>query len=76
MPAAVQPGVPARRFSFDLAFGELVFEGDMQGFPIEQVRFTDAEDQNIWDSSRLYIDGASWVWRYAVGVCRAYTEQT
>ncbi len=48
----------------------------MQGFPIEQVRFTDAEDQNIWDSSRLYIDGASWVWRYAVGVCRAYTEQT
>jgi hypothetical protein len=31
------------------------------------LRFTGAADQNIWDFPRLYVNGSSWVWIYAVG---------
>lgn len=63
------------RFTFTLAFGEgLQFEIEMPGLPIEKVRWTGAADQDIWDYPRLYVDGSSWVWKYAVNVCRVYTD--
>lgn len=43
-----------------------IIEIQMPGIPLEKVRFTGAEDQNIWHYPRLYKDGSSWVWQYAV----------
>lgn len=57
------------RFTFALAFGDVSFEIEMPGVPVERVRYTGADDQNIWDYPRLYVDGSSWVWRYAVAAC-------
>lgn len=44
-------------------------EVQMPGVALDRVRFVGADSQNIWDFPRLYIDGSSWVWKYAVNVC-------
>ena len=41
-------------------------EIQMPGLPLEKVRYVDSEDQNIWDFPRLYVDGSSWVWKFAL----------
>jgi hypothetical protein len=46
-------------------------EIEMPGLPLAQVRYMGDEGQNIWDFPRLYVDDASWVWKYAI---RAVTE--
>jgi hypothetical protein len=58
---------PDGRFSFALTLDGRECEVDMPGIPIDRVRFTGAADQNIWDFPRLYVNGSSWVWIYAVG---------
>jgi hypothetical protein len=39
---------------------------DMPGLPLDQVRYMNEADQNIWHFPRLYVDGSSWVWCYAI----------
>ena len=41
-------------------------EVQMPGWPLERVRYMQAEDQNIWDFPRLYVGGCSWVWCYGL----------
>ena len=43
---------------------------EMPGWPLERVRYTGDDDQNIWHFPRLYVDGDSWVWKYAVSQLR------
>jgi hypothetical protein len=58
------------RFAFELAMADgRTIEIQMPGLPVERVRYLDAEGQNIWDFPRLYVDGSSWVWKYALGAC-------
>ena len=38
---------------------------EMPGLPLSQVRFID-DDQNPWQCTRLYVDGSSWLWKYAL----------
>jgi hypothetical protein len=40
----------------------------MPGLLLSQVRYTGDGYQNIWDYPRLYVDGDSWVWKYAIEV--------
>lgn len=39
---------------------------EMPGLPIAQVRYMGVDGQNIWHFPRLYVDGSSWVWLYAI----------
>lgn len=41
----------------------------MPGLFLSDVRYIANENQNIWDFPRLYVDGSSFVWKYALGVC-------
>lgn len=41
-------------------------EIEMPGLPVEQVRYVGEDNQNIWDFPRLYVDGSSWVWEFAL----------
>jgi hypothetical protein len=41
----------------------------MPGLPLDRVRFTGEGNQNIWDFPRLYVDGSSWIWGYALDIC-------
>jgi hypothetical protein len=44
----------------------------MPGLPLDQVRYTDLPTQDIWNYPRLYVDGSSWVWFFAVqSACEA-----
>jgi hypothetical protein len=36
---------------------------------LEKVRYLDSENQDIFNFPRLYVDGSSWVWKYALNVC-------
>ena len=79
--AAITPDTPATfdpaclgtdgdgRFTFVLirADGTTVAV-DMPGLPLDRVRYMGAGVQNIWDFPRLYIDGSSWIWAYAINI--------
>lgn len=47
-----------------------VADVEMPGWPLERVRYTGENGQNIRDFPRLYVDGSSWVWKYAVSDLR------
>lgn len=57
------------RFGFVLRHGGRETEIEMPGLPVKQVRYV-SDKQNIWDYPRLYVDGSSWVWRYALNSAR------
>jgi len=54
------------RFAFLLWKGTRCHTIQMPGLELSKVRYTDEENQNIWDYPRLYVDGSSWVWKFAV----------
>lgn len=43
-------------------------EIEMPALPLENVRYLGLENQNIFHFPRLYVDGSSWVWMYALNV--------
>ena len=53
------------RFGFLVYYEDVRHEVDMPGLPLENVRYLN-ETQNIWHFPRLYVDGSSWVWKFAV----------
>lgn len=63
------------RYAFALAMADgRSIEIQMPGLPVERVRFLGEEGQNIWDFPRLYVDGSSWVWQFALSVCEPEGE--
>lgn len=54
------------RWTFKLIVGTRSTEVAMPGLPGERVRWLDEPGQNIWDFPRLYVDGSSWVWQFAL----------
>jgi len=63
LPVADEDG----RFGFTLFLGKASHNIEMPGLPIEKVRYLGSEHgQNIWHFPRLYVDGSSWVWCFAV----------
>lgn len=56
------------RFGFRVLWGNKEWEVEMPGLPLERVRWLGSEGQNIWDFPRLYLDGSSWVWKYAMEI--------
>jgi|SRR5690606_24333210 len=54
------------RHLYILDNGKMEHEIEMPAIPLENVRYLDLEGQNIWDFPRLYVDGSSWVWMYAI----------
>lgn len=45
---------------------KLEYEIEMPSLPLNQVRYMEEKEQNIWDYPRLYLNGSSWVWKYAL----------
>lgn len=54
------------RFVFKLIHKNISYEIGMVGENIESVRYIDGYTQNIWNYPRLYVDGNSYVWIYAL----------
>jgi hypothetical protein len=53
------------RFGFIVKREDVTHEIEMPGLPLEKVRYLN-DSQTIWHFPRLYVDGSSWVWKYAV----------
>jgi hypothetical protein len=63
------------RYGFDLLWQDKTVEIQMPGWELERVRFTGAEGQNILNFPRLYVDGNSWAWKFAINcTVGAFTE--
>jgi hypothetical protein len=56
------------RFGFVLTLNDMRVEMEMPGIPLENVRYLGIPGQNIWDFPRLFVDGSSWVWKFAIAV--------
>ena len=42
---------------------------NMPALSLDKVRYIQGTDQSIWDFPRLYVDGSSWIWCFALGMC-------
>lgn len=57
------------RYLFTLKTGEIEHEVEMPGIALEAVRYLGREHgQDPWDFPRLYVDGSSWLWAFALDV--------
>lgn len=54
------------RFGFVLELKDKRVEIEMPGIPLENVRYLGLPEQDIWNFPRLYVDGSSWVWMFAL----------
>lgn len=58
------------RYAFEVAMADgRTIEIQMPGLPVERVRFMGEDGQNIWHFPRLYVDGSSMVWEFALSAC-------
>lgn len=55
------------RYTFRLRRGRKTCVVTMPGLRASQVRYLRSTDQNIWDFPRLYVNGSSYVWDFAIG---------
>lgn len=66
------------RFAFEITvpggerFGTISI--DMPGIPLDKVRYL-GRPQDIWNFPRLYVDGSSWVWCFAVNRVREWLKE-
>lgn len=58
------------RFAFKVWYMDTASVIQMPGLLLDRVRFTGAPEENIWHYPRLYVDGSSWVWKYATSQAR------
>jgi hypothetical protein len=56
------------RYPYRLRLGERDCKVDMPGLPLECVRYQSG--MNPWQFPRLYVEGNSWLWVYAVNQAR------
>lgn len=58
------------RFKFRIRLDGKGTSVEMPGLPLERVRFMGAEGQSAWNFPRLYVDGSSWLWEFAIRMVR------
>lgn len=63
------------RHSYRIFSDEISHEIDMPAIPLEEVRYLGVDGQNIWHYPRLYVDGSSLVWKYALNMCFRLEEE-
>lgn len=67
--AAVDKGYEAGhdgRYPFAVTVDGTRHVVEMPGLPADEVTFRGDPGQNAWDYPRLYVNGSSWLWKYAV----------
>jgi hypothetical protein len=62
---ARKPGLDGR-WEFTIRHGKHKCVVDMPGRALYRVRWMKEPGQDIWEFPRLYVDGSSWVWLFAI----------
>ncbi len=58
------------RYVFELVRGQRSTTVSMPAYPLDKVRILHNDGQNPWSFPRLYVDGSSWLWCFAVDNAR------
>ena len=66
----LDPAIDDGRKGFDLEYDGRHVQVAMPGLMLEQVRWMEGHSQDIWQFPRLYVDGDSWVWFFALNAVR------
>lgn len=63
-------------FALDIEKGSLErrIRVDMPGLPLEKVRYLESS-QDAWAFQRLYLDGSSWLWKFAVNLSQVERDE-
>ncbi len=61
------------RLAYELKLGQRTVEVQMPGVPIDKVRY-DKDKQDAFDFPRLYVDGSSWWWEFAISIVKDRLE--
>lgn len=62
--------IESGRYDYRIEYRGKHADVSMPGCALERVRFTGAATENIWNFLRLYVNGNSWIWKYALEVTR------
>jgi len=54
------------RYGFRLNHSKRHVFIEMPGIALDRVRYVHAKGQDAWDFPRLYVNGSSWLWEFAV----------
>lgn len=60
------------RFGFRVWTNDKVATVEMPGLPEDRVRYRSLPGQNVFHFPRLYINGSSWLWGFAVDILYSY----
>ena len=63
------------RFGFLIDVDGVAVTVGMPGWPLDEVRYLAHDDQDIWDFPRLWVDGSSWLWNYALSAVESTVER-
>lgn len=58
------------RYTFLLVRGARETTVSIPAYPLAKVRILEGDGQNAWDFPRLYVDGNSWLWCFALNQAR------
>jgi hypothetical protein len=50
------------------------FEVQMPGLPLDEVNYGARSGDSAWEFPRLYVDGSSWLWQFAIEACKPPEE--
>lgn len=59
-------GPEGGRWTCLVDFDGTTVEIGMPGLPLKEVRYVDPAEQDLWDFPRLYVNGSSWFWMFAL----------
>jgi hypothetical protein len=68
--AAAQDDHERGYYGFRLQHPRRKIDVDIPGIPLIQLRYLGLPEQNAWHFQRLYVDGNSWLWEFAISITR------
>jgi hypothetical protein len=56
-------------YGFDVVYDSVAVPVLMPGLPVEHLRYVPGRSEKAGEFHRLYIDGGSWLWPFALQIC-------
>jgi hypothetical protein len=56
-------------FGFDIIYDGISVPVQMPGLPVERLRYVPGRSEKAGEFERLYVNGGSWLWPFALKVC-------
>lgn len=62
------------RWMYVIRVDDRLWEIQMPGLPLDKVRYMAEDGQSAWNYPRLYVEGSSWLWTFALDIISRYDQ--